>query len=175
MKISKIIGRALYLTIAQYLPQSDAVINKPFRSFRNWSAGMMIKSHGRNIGIGRRARISSRVTIGDNSGIGHRCELLGEVHIGNDVLMGPEVIFFTVNHNYQDRSKTILSQGRSVEKPIFIENDVWIGRRAMIMPGVTIGKGAVVAAGTIVTKDVPPFAVVGGVPAKIIKHREILR
>lgn len=66
----------------------------------------------------------------------------------------------------------ILEQGTDEDKPVYIGNDVWIGRRAMIMPGVHIGDGAVIAAGGIITKDVPPYSVVGGVPAKVIKYRQ---
>lgn len=110
--------------------------------------------------------------MGSRSGIGKNCEILGEVHIGDDVLMAPEVIIMTVNHNYSNRNDIIRHQGVTPMKPVIIGNNVWIGRRAMIMPGVHIGKGAVIAAGSVVTKDVPEYAVVGGVPAKVIKYRE---
>lgn len=132
---------------------------------------MMLETTGNHIGVGRRSIVSGKVTIGENSGIGSKCELLGEVHIGDNVLMGPEVVFYTINHMFCDKNKIILAQGREKEKPIYIGNDVWIGRRAMIMPGVKVGNGAVIAAGAVVTKDVPEYAVVGGVPAKVIKHR----
>ena len=63
-------------------------------------------------------------------------------------------------------------QGNQKEQPVTIMDDVWIGARAIILPGVTIGQGAIVAAGAVVTKDVPPFAIVGGVPARLIDYRE---
>ena len=76
--------------------------------------------------------------------------------------MAPEVVFITRNHRFQDSSITILSQGSDDEKPIFVEDDVWIGRRVMVMPGVRIAQGAVIGAGAVVTKNVPPKAVQRG-------------
>ena len=87
---------------------------------------------------------------------------LGRVTIGDGVMLGPEVGLFTVNH---DPAEIRILQ----TKEIRIERNAWIGARANIMPGVTIGEGAIVASGAVVTKDVEPFAVVAGVPAKFIK------
>lgn len=161
-KYRHIIGKLIYKCFAQFLPQSYLKINKPSHKLRAWCCSMMIDKCGKNCGFGRRAVIAKSVTMGDRSGIGRNCELLGEVHIGNDVLMAPEVIIMTVNHRFVDRSKTILLQGKDEEKPVYTGNDVWIGRRVMIMPGVKIGDGAVIAAGAVVTKDVPEYALAGG-------------
>ena len=86
--------------------------------------------------------------------------------------MGPEVIIYTQNHSYSKKSVLIRNQGYDDYKKVVIEDDVWIGRRAMIMPGSHIGKGAVIAAGSVVSGNVPEYAVVGGVPAKVIKYRK---
>ena len=109
--------------------------------------------------------------IGDNSGIGIRCEIYGPVKIGRDVMMGPDVVCYTSGHRFDRTDITMIEQGSSEPEPISIGNDVWIGRRVMIMPGVNIGDGCVIGAGAVVTKDIPPYSVVGGVPAKIIKSR----
>lgn len=77
----------------------------------------------------------------------------------------------TVTHLYMDKNKLIQQQGH-IEKDIKIGDDVWIGFGAQIMDGVTIGQGAVIGAGSVVTKNVENYAVVGGVPAKLIKYRE---
>ena len=79
MKVRQFLGRFLYEALGQYLPQSYMTFNKPCIAFRNWCGRMMLQSAGKGIGIGRKARISSRVTLGDYSGIGSNCELLGEV------------------------------------------------------------------------------------------------
>lgn len=95
----------------------------------------------------------------------------GECIIGKNVMMAPEVIILTLNHKYIDMNCPIIMQGSYASK-VVIEDDVWIGIRAIILPGIKIGRGAVIGAGAVVTKDVPPYTVVGGVPAKIIKRRE---
>lgn len=166
------VGKFIYKVIACHLPQSHLQINKISHKLRAWCGKMMFTECGTHIGIGRGARISSAITIGEYSGIGENCCLYGEIHIGDHVLMASEVVIFTQNHNYMSRNLLILEQGTGEEKPVHIGNDVWIGRRAMIMPGVHIGDGAVIAAGGVITKDVPPYSVVGGVPAKVIKYRQ---
>lgn len=86
-------------------------------------------------------------------------------------MMGPDVMIFVVNHKTSDIFVPMLQQGDTPVKPVDIGNDVWIGARVIIMPGVKIGNGVVIGAGAVVTKDIPDFAVVGGVPAKILKFR----
>ena len=81
------------------------------------------------------------------------------------------ILKYTQNHKFEDADKFIIDQGYKEEQNVLIGDDVWIGRRVMIMPGSRIGNGCVVAAGAIVTKNIPDYAVVGGVPAKIIKYR----
>ena len=73
-----------------------------------------------------------------------------------------------MNHNYQDKSKLIRNQGSDI-KPVIIEDNVWIAARSIILPGVEIGKGSVIGAGSVVTRSIPPFSVVVGNPAKLIK------
>ena len=85
-------------------------------------------------------------------------------------MMGPDVVILTHTHKIADITIPMGLQGSEV-KPVTIGNDVWIGMRSIIMPGVTIGNGVVIGAGAVVTKDVPDYAVVGGVPAKIIRLR----
>lgn len=94
----------------------------------------------------------------------------GGLTIHNNVLIGPNVCIATSNHNYMDKNKLIWSQGHTA-KPVVIEEDVWIGANATILSGVTLGRGCVVGAGSIVTKSVPPYYVVAGNPATPIKTR----
>jgi acetyltransferase-like isoleucine patch superfamily enzyme len=113
------------------------------------------------------------ISIGDhvliNSGGTFHAEYAPLI-IGNDVLVGYEVMIFTFNHAIAKRDVLIRQQGH-VAKPVAIGNNVWIGARSIILAGVTIGEGAVIAAGAVVTKDVPPYTIVGGVPAKVMKQR----
>lgn len=78
---------------------------------------------------------------------------------------------YTANHSFEDMDTPMRLQGDDESRPITVGNDVWIGRRAMVMPGVSIGNGSIVAAGAVVTRDVPEFSVVAGVPAKVVKMR----
>ncbi|MBC8312926.1 MAG: acyltransferase [Candidatus Cloacimonetes bacterium] len=110
--------------------------------------------------------IGHNVAINDNFWV----NAIGKVEIGNNVLIGPSVIIHSANHNYARVDIPIREQGHTIEK-VIIEDDVWIGARAIILPGVTIGKGAIIAAGAVVNKDVGSYTIVGGVPAKIIKRR----
>lgn len=93
----------------------------------------------------------------------------GGVTIGDRVLIGYRTQILSTNHAINGR-EPIFSSGH-VKQPVCIKNDVWIGASSIILPGVSIGEGAVVAAGSVVTKDVPAFAIVAGVPAKLIRYR----
>jgi len=94
----------------------------------------------------------------------------GGLNIGDNVRIGHRVSIITSDHIYRDIQMPIAEQGL-VSAPVSIESDVWIGCNVTILKGVRIGKGAIIAAGAVVTKHVPPFAIVGGVPAKVISHR----
>ena len=108
------------------------------------------------------------VAIGRNSRINRDCtlDLRCGLTIGENVSISPEVMILTLSHDYNDPSFSDLDPG-----PVTIEDHVWIGTRAMILPGVRVGHGAVVAAGSVVTKDVAPMSVVAGVPAKPVAER----
>ena len=109
------------------------------------------------------------VMIGDHTRIGLHNTIIGPVTIGNHVNLAQGITVTALNHNFDDPQKRIDEQGVST-KPVVIEDDIWIGANAVILPGVTIGHHTVVAAGAVVTKDVPPHSLVAGVPAKIIKQ-----
>ena len=171
-KLSKFFWRFAYDAIAKHLPHSNAKINIGQKKIRYLCAKHLLKFVGKNVNIEKGAKLQSGISIGNNSGLGINSDINGNVTIGENVLMAPDVVIYTINHAYKIKNKSIISQGYSNEKPVIIEDDVWICRRVMIMPGVKIGKGAVLAAGAVVVKDVPKYAVVGGNPAKIIKFRE---
>lgn len=109
------------------------------------------------------------VVIGDYTRIGIHCTVIGPVCIGSHVNLAQGITVTALNHNFSDPSRRFNEQGVDT-RPVVIGDDVWIGANAVILPGVTIGKHVVVAAGAVVTKDVPDNCVVGGVPAKILKQ-----
>ena len=109
------------------------------------------------------------VMIGDHTRIGLHNTIIGPVKIGNHVNLAQGITVTALNHNFNDAEKRIDEQGVSTN-PVTIEDDVWVGANAVILPGVTIGNHCVVAAGAVVTKEVPPHSLVAGVPAKVIKN-----
>lgn len=109
------------------------------------------------------------VVIGDYTRIGLHNTIIGPVSIGNHVNLAQSVTVSALNHNFSDTTKRIDEQGINTSQ-IVIEDDVWVGANAVILSGVKIGSHSVIAAGAVVTHDVPANTLVGGVPAKIIKH-----
>lgn len=121
-------------------------------------------------------RYGQNVKIGDNCLINHNNLLQpgkgpnGSITIGNYVHTGVNVMFMAFNHGFYTTEIPTKEQDY-MDAPIVVEDDVWIGAGSIILAGVTIGKGAIIGAGAVVNKDVPPYAIVGGVPAKVIKYR----
>ncbi|PEO66118.1 transferase [Bacillus toyonensis] len=116
--------------------------------------------------LGEGLKIGDRSSIGDFSFIAAR----GYIDIGNDVLIAPRVSFHSENHVFEKNDIPIRIQGES-RKGIKVEDNCWIGAGSIILDGVTIGTGSIVAAGSVITKDVEPYTIVAGVPAKKIKSR----
>jgi maltose O-acetyltransferase len=134
------------------------------RIFASCGDGVIIKQHA-YFGDGRTLRIGHRTQIGLNSRIDH------EVTIGDDVLMGPDVVMLSGGHAFEAVDIPINQQGATACKPIVISNDVWIGTRVIILPGVEIGSGSVIGAGSIVSRSIPPYSIAVGAPAKVIRTR----
>jgi len=109
------------------------------------------------------------VRIGNRSRIGISCVVIGPVTIGNDVMLAQNIVVSGLNHPYEDVHVPISAQ-KVTTKQIVIEDESWIGANAVITAGVTVGKHSVIAAGSVVTKDVPPYSIAAGNPARIIKR-----
>lgn len=132
--------------------------------------GMEIGS-GSSIHMGMRVYDSSHIVVGKDTIIGEGAVLDGraELHIGNHVDIASEVMIYNSEHNIH--AEDFAGKDGVVKEKVVIEDYVFIGPRAIILPGVTVGKGAVIGAGAVVTKDVKPFSIVAGVPAKEIGER----
>ncbi|HTD99694.1 MAG TPA: acyltransferase [Mucilaginibacter sp.] len=161
----------LYYFIANRLPSSFFPLGKMFNKIRVALASNFLK-------IGKNCKIQPRVNFGDGNSIiiGDHCMINENVYIqqaviGNYVMIAPNVALYANTHIYESKDIPMALQGKSIEQPCIIEDDVWIGRNAVIMPGVRIGTGSIIGAGAVVTKDVEPYCVMGGVPAKLIKKR----
>lgn len=131
----------------------------------------------RRFSLGRRSVVESYacinnavgdVIIGDHTRIGLHCTIIGPVNIGNHVNLAQGITVTALNHNFADGELRIDQQGVSTQ-PVSIGDDVWIGTNAVILPGVTIGKHVVIAAGAVVTKDIPDNSLAMGVPATVRK------
>jgi maltose O-acetyltransferase len=121
---------------------------------------------GNNIYIGK----ANKVTFGGGCRINENV-YIEAASIGNDVLIAPGVSILSRMHEFTRTDIPMSLQGYRVEKTVIIEDDVWLGRNVVVLPGVTIGKGAIVGTGSVVTKDVQAYDIVGGIPAKIIGNR----
>lgn len=112
------------------------------------------------------------VIIGDRTRIGLSNTIIGPVKVGNDVRLAQNVVLSGLNHNYTEIDSPIHAQGVSTS-PIVIEDETWIGANVVVVPGVTIGKHAVIAAGSVVTKNIPDYSVAAGNPARILKQYDV--
>lgn len=113
------------------------------------------------------------ISVGNNVYIGHHSEILGSkkgIKIGNHVMISQYVLLISSNHAH-DNPKIPMDLQPELTEKITIEDDVWVGSHSIILPGVIVHKGAIIAAGSVVTKDVPEYGIVGGVPAKLIRFR----
>lgn len=163
----------LYNNLAKHLPiYNSKLFGKTSRKIRGYLYKKITGSVGKNINIHKNASFSSDVIIGDYTDIGNNCHVQGPTRIGHHVMMGPETLIYTTNHETKNLVKPMITQGMTDSKGVTIGNDVWIGRRVIILPGRNIGDGVIIGAGAVVTKDIPPYAVVGGNPAKILKYRK---
>lgn len=166
-KISKKLINSIYGIIIIGLP------NHPqFFKWRNWC----LRKNGFEISksciICSNVIIIGLVKIGNNSSISNNCFLSGDksgIFIGDDVMVAPGCVIAAFNHG-TDIGQPMIKQ-ENVSKPIYIEDDVWIGANCTITCGVRLGKGCIIGANSAVTKDVLPYEIVGGVPARHLKSR----
>lgn len=173
MKIKKLIGKILYHAIGIHLPMSYARINLQSRKFRQFCTKLILDDRCSDwVNIEKGVHFGDGLTIGYGSGIGANGTVADDVFIGKNVMIGQEVLMITSNHRMDRLDVPMGQQGMTETKPIVIGNDVWIGARVTILPGVHIGNGCVIGAGSILTKNVPDFEVWGGNPARFIKKRK---
>jgi len=163
----------LYYSVAFRLPSACFPGGLLGQWLRRILVQKMLAGCGHSIRVNRKVDVASgkRVTVGNNCALGPGMVIIGDVVVGDDLMSGPDVVMISYNHRVDDTSRPMRVQGASESRPVVIGDDVWIGMRAMIMPGVTVGSHAIIAAGSVVTKDVPEWGIVGGNPAKILKFR----
>lgn len=175
-----LVGKQVSIRYAGYLQAGKELIIEDYAEINARSTQKIIL--GNRVTIGKYAIIrpgnlyggepGEGLVVGDHSNIGPYCYIgcSGHISIGNNVMISPRVSIYAENHVFDQIDTTIKSQGVKKEK-VVIEDDCWIASNSILLAGVTIGKGSVVAAGSVVTQDVPPYSVVAGVPARVIKNR----
>jgi len=163
----------IYYAFIQYLPMQPFPGYKLFYAIRYFFIKKIIKNCEKNVIVKNKCYFGNgdRLSIGNRSQLGQNARLAGSITIGDDVLMGPDVIMMATSHAYDRVDIPINQQGATEEQPIVIGNDVWIGTRVIILPGVTIGDHSIVGAGSVVTKSCEPYSIIGGIPSKLIKKR----
>lgn len=168
----RVVALAGYYLVASHLPDLAFPGGRVFNAVRCFLLRVIVPR------FGERNEIDSRVYVGDGSDVvvGSRCQInrgcrLNRVQIADHVMIGPDVIVVGKLHRTTSLDIPMIDQGEYEKAPTVIEADVWIGARAVVLPGVMIGTGAIIGAGAVVTCDVRPRTIVGGVPAKVIGHR----
>lgn len=173
-RVRRTVATALYYGLLQFLPTSPVPGHRLAYSLRRLAARWFFEECGRDVIIKSRAYVGngSHVRLGDRSQLGIRLRADSELVVGEDVVMGPDVVVMSWTHRFDRTDIPINQQGAGPVLPVRIGDDVWVGTRVIILPGVHVGNHSVIGAGAVVTKDVPEWAVVAGVPAKVIKWRE---
>lgn len=170
----RLLNLTLYYGFLKHFPETNNRYFSSIRSIRSFFASKTFESCGKNLNIEKGANFGTGegISIGNNSGIGVNCYIRGPLEIGNFVMMGPEVIILTNDHKFDSLEIPMCFQGSSGKRKVVIGDDVWIGTRVIILPGIEIGSGSIIGAGSIITRDVPARAIVAGNPAKIIRYRD---
>ena len=171
----KVICLGLYYAIAGKLPDVPFPGAWLGQTLRRLLAQQIFEHCGSHVRINRGANFGTgaRIHLGENSSISRDCWVGSDTRIGDDVMMAPQVTILSKSHNFNRTDISMRAQGAPPPRAVTIGNDVWIGTRVIILPGVRVGDHCIIGAGAVVTKDVPDWAIVGGNPARVIRYRVI--
>lgn len=166
--------RKFYFLIYLIFFKNTAEDYRPYSLFfpkiRSFLVSNYLEKCGKELRVKKGGEISPKSSVGDFSEIGTRALIQSNCIIGSNVIMGPDVKIYSKNHQFDNLDMPIRVQGEIQLKTI-IGDDVWIGANVIITAGCEIGNHIVIAAGSVVTKNIPDYAVIGGIPAKILKLR----
>ena len=175
-KIAYKVAYFIYYRFASKLPSSDLAKTRFPKRLRAWCGKYLLDRCGKNINIEKNVQLNwGGISLGDNSGFGEGSIIGGNTIVGNNVMIGRQLITIPRNHVIDSIEIPMIQQGFTKPSYIRIDDDVWIGDRVTILQNVHIHSHSVIAAGAVVTKDVPEYAIVGGDPANIIRYRNLPR
>ena len=147
-------------------------IRRIVRLFREYRARRIVESYNGRIFIGGKTCLTSKTVLGSNVNFnGMKIRGNGRVIIGDNFHSGEECLIITSNHNF-DYGEAIPYDNTNIDKEVVFGDNVWLGSRVLVLGGVTIGEGAIIQAGSVVVKDIPPLAIAGGSPATVFKYRD---
>ena len=171
--VMKVFYLAFYYAIAIRLFDTPLPFSGISGRIRSWLAKRIFKSCGQRVLVSSGVVFGTgqAIEIGDDTGLNRDCWIANDTIIGDDVMMGPRVTILSGSHEFSDTTRPMREQGATPRRPVRIGNDVWIGTQSIILPGVTIGDHSIIGAGSVVTKDVEPWTIVGGNPARMIRRR----
>lgn len=176
LRLESIVCLILYYGIAQYLPKSySKFVGSSAKKIRYFLCKRIFYKCGENVNVERKAHFGSGrlIEIGDNSGLGYNCNVPSNLKIGDNVMMGANCYILKYNHSFERTDIPMVQQGYQSKENVLtiIEDDVWIGMNVLMTPGRLIRKGTIIGAGCLLCKDFPPYSIVGGNPAKLIRSR----
>lgn len=171
-RLVRVAHYAFYYGFARHLPVSRFPYALGAKALRRWAVRPLLDHCGDDVNIEHGAEFGwgVGVSLGNRSGMGVRARVANAV-IGEDVMMGPNVVFIARNHEFARMDIPMIEQGFRESEPTRVADDVWIGTAAILLPGVQIGRGAIIGAGAVVTRDVEAYAIVAGNPARRIGGR----
>lgn len=172
-KVVRTLALTAYYGFARFLPTQPAPGWRFAYGLRRFLCRRIFKKCGDGVIIKTNAYFGTgaELVIGDRSQLGVNCKVESDLVMGDDVVMGPDVFIMSSAHAFERLDVPINRQGNLPRRPVTVGNDVWIGTRVVILPGVRVNDQAVIGAGSIVTRDVPARAIVAGNPAKVIRNR----
>lgn len=171
MNFKKMMYFLAYNLIGKILPLDSMPYSLGLRQVRYFLFAKCVEKCGKGARVDKNVHISPFIQVGDNVRISENCKIRKNTSIGNDVLIGPGVHIITATHSFESLDRPVAEQGTE-QFTVGIGNDVWVGTNAIILPKVNIADHTIIAAGSVVTKDVPEYAIVGGNPAKTISFRD---
>lgn len=173
-KIIRLVCLVLYYGITKNLPEHSLPRGKLWLLLRRWTAKPILRHCGKEVHINRGVHFGngSTFSLGDHGGLGFNTRIIGDVTMGNYVGTAHNVMITASNRNFMDLDQPLMFQGKRPDAPVVIDDDVLIFANAIVLPGVHIHSGCVIGAGAVVSRDVPPNAIVVGNPARIVKWRK---